>query len=313
MKNKNYHPEDDPMSRFGKRAKAFKYPFFFTFAALLIAVNYKLIGIWPLLLFLLSSFLWMLYLALTQITCPQCQTRLLTGKSLKDLEHCYHCGFAFSFPEKPTTNKYVAMAERKYPGKTDWHPLSAATSNFDPYRLKIDKHGRLSFQPTGANLFFGLLFAFFGLIFSFLSFFLLQFILPLAWLVGLVCALIMLLGLYLLYDNFKPIHLDSAEGFLRLGRGPDNLVKPSDIKAIQLLAQQVETTSRSHNPHTSFHTKHHMSYQNYQINLVLKDRTRRHVVSYFNRDKAIDAAQTLADHMGLPLWNGLEMREDPEI
>ena len=323
MKNKSYSSDNDPLSRFGKKAGAFKYPFFFTFAALLVALNFNLITLWPLLLFLLSSAMWMLYLAITQITCPQCNARLLNRKSLADPNQCYRCGFRFSFPEEPETDELAQRAEQKYPGRTDWHPLPAATSNFDPYRLKIEHNGQLSFRPTGANLFFSLLFAFFGLsilifVFGFLFILgsaILHLTLPLAPLIGFVSLLIAILGLFLLYNNFRPIRFDPAKGFMRLGRGEDNLVELARIKAVQLLAQKVRSSNRSHNPHISpgMAAKQTLTYQNYQINLVLKDGKRRHVVSYFNRDGAVEAAQQLADHMGLPLWNGLEMRGDPEI
>ncbi len=307
MKKQGYRPDNDPLSRFGRKAKQFKPVFFFTFAALLIALNFRLITFGPLPLFLLSSAMWMIYLAITRIRCPQCNTRLLTRKSLKSLDRCYRCNFEFSFPEKPSTARFMETAEQKYPGKTDWTPLTATTANFDQYKLHLDQRGRLSFRPSWPNLSFGIFFAIFGLIFFLLCSLLLYNILPLALLVGFVSLLITLFGLYLTYAVTTPIVFDRAQGIIRLGRGRDNQLDHAAIKAVQLLGRQVDSTHKARTTgRSSYDSKHHMSYQNYQLNLVLRDGERRHVVSYFNRDKAIDAATQLADHIGVNLWNGLE-------
>lgn len=188
--------------------------------------------------------------------------------------------------------------------KTDWHPLRGGGANFQTHRLDSSNPDKLIFKATlGAKLFGGLfaVVGLFGMIIPLYLFFsegmkewsLLMFALFFG-------GIFLGVGLLMLYLFALPRVFDTFYGFYYKGwkRPVDNMrtdakKKTTDlnqVEAIQVLRERVRGKNSS--------------YYSYEINLVLNDASRINITDHGNKTAIVEDAQTLAQSLGVPLWDG---------
>ena len=106
-------------------------------------------------------------------------------------------------------------------------------------------------------------------------------------------------GVY--YFMNKPIVFDKASGYYWRGRVNPQLAYRSeqkkdfvaleDIHAIQLISEYCSSKDSS--------------YYSYEINLVVKDASRVHVIDHGNLPRIRDNAQSLSEFLDVPIWDAI--------
>ena len=198
--------------------------------------------------------------------------------------------------------------------QTEWTTLSQSSTNFKTHKLVTDDVNRAEFKATlGATLFSGIfmgigLIAFIvwvntvlqeGISFTFDSLGLLLF--PVIF--GGV-------GYYLFRRNRKPIVFDKLKNaFWRSNEEPDHHTDIrmledgahlDDVHALQLLRKYVRRNNSSSSSSSS-----RRGYYVYELNLVLKDGTRRYVVSHGSGNSLMNDAKKLSEFLNVPVWSAV--------
>lgn len=186
--------------------------------------------------------------------------------------------------------------------QTDWHPLRGGGANFQTHRLDSSNPDKLVFKATtGAKLFCGLFTAigFFGLIIPTVVFFrqgaedwsMLLFALFFG---GIFSAVGLLMGYFFalprVFDTFYGTYY---KGWQRPKHSMNSNNKTTDLNevaAIQVLRERVSSKNGS--------------YYSYELNLVMRDASRINVTDHGKKSAITDDAETLAQTLGVPLWNG---------
>lgn len=189
---------------------------------------------------------------------------------------------------------------------TEWSPLRSGGSNFQTHRLKKVHAQRMEFRCSPGMWLFGGVFLLIGigtLIGAGFAFLhrganteqAMLFFLPLF---GLVFGGV---GFYTLRSAMVPRVFDLSHGYYcRDRRKPEHSFDVSAIKdhirleqihALQLISEHV-TTSKS-------------SYRSYELNLVLRDGSRIHVIDHGGRQALVRDAKTLSTFLDKPLWNAI--------
>ncbi len=186
--------------------------------------------------------------------------------------------------------------------KTEWHPLRRGGANFQTHRLHSDTPDKLVFKATlGAKLFSGLfaVIGLFGLVVPIFIFFnqgmqdwaLLMFALFFG-------GIFLAVGLFMLYLFALPRVFDTFYGCYYKGwhrprhrMGSDaKTTDLNEVEAIQVLRERVRSKNGS--------------YYSYEINLVMSDASRVNVTDHGKRDAIVADATTLAQSLGVPMWDG---------
>ena len=193
--------------------------------------------------------------------------------------------------------------------QTKWSLAKKGGSNILSYRLVRIDHSRMQFRLTILSVFACLALILFGSALVGYSFsdgqfnykFIPQTLIGLAALCG---------GIWMLYSGTLPRVFDKRKGVFWKGRkAPDttsrreknsSYVRLDNIYALQLISRSTKTMSSS---------GYRTSKTHYEINLVLKDSSRVHVVQHGNKKRIRQDAATLAEFLGKPLWDasGLNM------
>lgn len=186
-----------------------------------------------------------------------------------------------------------------------WSPLRPGGSSFKTHKFKlIDAHSAVFGSTIGARL-FALAFGGMGTIIAIIGITGLMSDGPQGLSVGLIMAVIGTLfagvgvWLYLTFD--KAIIFNLSEGLFWRGKRPnlsDSTQKPDDWCRISEIAgiQMLKELSRS-NKNTFY---------SYEINLILDDSSRRHVVDHGNKDQILQDAFQLGEFLQVPVWNGID-------
>lgn len=190
--------------------------------------------------------------------------------------------------------------------QTEWHPLRGGGASFQTHRLDSSDPERLIFNATlGAKLFSGV-FTLVGL---------LAMVIPTVifftsgmqdWsmlLFALIFGGIFLtVGLIMFYFFTVPRVFDIFYGYFYKGRtrpqhnmATNNskkhaITELNEVAAIQVLKERVRSKNSS--------------YYSYEINLVLQNASRINVVDHGKYQAVIEDAETLAQTLGVPLWDG---------
>lgn len=189
--------------------------------------------------------------------------------------------------------------------KTEWSPLKQGGANFCTRKLvQISPH-RYEFRAAAGAICFYLIFFFVGLIISVIgacqilqgeeTFTAGPFIM------GAVGLVFTLTGGLLLYFGTKPVVFDKQHNCFWKGRiSADELIYATanellmpfnEIHAIQLIKELVNGDNSV--------------YFSYEINLVSRDGVRTNVVDHGDLDKIHADANTLAEFLEVPIWNGI--------
>lgn len=190
--------------------------------------------------------------------------------------------------------------------KTDWHPLRGGGSNFKTHRLDSSNPDRLVFRATlGAKLFSGLftVIGLFGLVVPMVIFITggMQ-DWPLFGFALFFGGIFLALGLFLMHGFLLPRVFDTFYGFYYKGwKRPKHkntiseskktdIIGLNEVDAIQVLRERIRSKNGS--------------YYSYEINLVLKDASRVNIIDHGKQAAVIEDAETLAQALGVPLWDG---------
>jgi hypothetical protein len=192
--------------------------------------------------------------------------------------------------------------------QTAWNPAKGGGASFRTHRLVTVDHSRLEFKATGGAVVFYLLFLLVGLgvtigipvarltsgdSFSMSG----DWLIPL--LIGMVFAVV---GGVMLYFGIAPIVFDLRQGCYWKGRknpgqvfdkrGLKDFAQLPDIHALQIISEYCSGKN---------------SFYSYELNLVLKDGSRVNVVDHGNLVALREDSTKLAQFLGRPLWDGLQL------
>ncbi len=193
----------------------------------------------------------------------------------------------------------------EYPiaSQTSWTPLKPGGSNFKTHTFKlIDTHRAVFGATIGARL-FAMVFGSVGFVVGIVGVIILLASTAHMILVGLGLAvfggIFAGIGIFLYRTYDKAIVFDLSDGLFWRGKRPnlsDSAQKPetwcriTKIVGIQVLRERV-TGDKS-------------SYYSYELNLVLEDASRRHVVDHGSLKQISLDAQQLGEFLQVPVWNG---------
>ena len=152
--------------------------------------------------------------------------------------------------------------------------------------FKLDEPSKLVLKIAGAGILVGLAspFIFFPNKFSFLGIFIYAF----------MVLSVILFSFRVFRDSTKPIKFCKSTQKFTKGKS-EEITKLSDIHALQYIEKEVEVKKTEGGP---------KSITYYQLNLVLKNKDRVHVVDL--RYQNLEDVQAIADFLDKPLWNRTE-------
>ncbi len=186
-----------------------------------------------------------------------------------------------------------------WPDGLSWTPLKRGGSNFRTHGLKEVSSQRLDFRPTWSMLLFGGSFLLIGVGMFGVG------MKGLIWggdfdgkvIFAVIGLIIGGAGAALTRAMVRRPVFDQARGYYWKGRLPDSPAQAEpgqwarldDIEGLQLLSEHVRGSESS--------------YYSYELNLVLKDGRRLHVVDHGKADRLAQDAQRLAYFLGVPVWD----------
>ena len=162
--------------------------------------------------------------------------------------------------------------------KTSWEPISTSATNFNTRKLSKKNEDCISFVPTYSLILFCSFFIVMGLTlnndFGLLS----------------AGSIFIFGGSVMLFMGFSPIVFDKKESVFFKGRGLfKKRIYFSDIYSLQLLLACTDSDNGY--------------YWNPQLNIILKDGKRQHVVSWNDKVQGSIDAEEIARMVGVKLWN----------
>lgn len=177
--------------------------------------------------------------------------------------------------------------------------MKAGGSNFGTHRLKEVSKDRLAFKATLGAQAFGGIFGLMGLgmlgvgiagFFGFMGG-------EGSWILALIGLIFTLSGYGIIRSFTKPLVFDRQTGLFWSGKAPEdrNGTHGSDwarldaIEGIQLLAEQVSGSESS--------------YHSYELNLILPEGARVHVVDHGNASRMREDAEKLSYFLGVPIYD----------
>ena len=189
--------------------------------------------------------------------------------------------------------------------KTDWSPLKGGGANFCTRKLVQASPLRYEFRATAGAICFYLIF--FGIGMAALVFSIFQIVsnekifVPEILIPGGVGIVFAIIGGTTLYFGTLPVVFDKQHNCFWRGKISDDeliyataneqLMPFQEIHAIQLIKEYI------HSKNSSYHS--------YEMNLISRDGVRTNVVDHGNLEKIQADAQTLAEFLEVPVWNGI--------
>lgn len=184
--------------------------------------------------------------------------------------------------------------------KLSWRPVKVGGANFKTKRLVSENVNRIVFKPTIQMYLFSSIFIIVGLIVSAMWS---SQQLSLA-IFGLIFVAI---GFGILYFASIPVIFDKSLGYFWQGRkepsvytqgNNKSLTKLDEIQALQILSERVSGSRNSQG--------YSKSYNSYELNLVLKDGSRKNVIDHGNYQSLVDDANVVANFLNVPVWNQMD-------
>ncbi len=193
--------------------------------------------------------------------------------------------------------------------KTDWTPLKGGGQSAKSHNLFKLNNERLQFRIALRTAIFFIYMSLLGFVLILVSMFGDMIGMegsgsPL--LGGLVGLLFVVAGLF--FFNNARVRITIDRSYPAIWRGnidPAKVMNPDSIDgyaslkklhAIQVIQEDISRTDDK-------------SFESYEINLVLHDGKRVHVIDHGDREKIIEQASQLADFLSVPLWDGCRFEE----
>ncbi|HEY9841556.1 MAG: hypothetical protein ACAI44_36565 [Candidatus Sericytochromatia bacterium] len=192
-----------------------------------------------------------------------------------------------------------------------WTPAVKGGSNIRTRKLKVVNSERMVFKPTLTVLFFALLFL--GIGTAMLAFAIMALVLSQGNVNGAV-GLVLMLGLFsflgggvLWYKMTERIVFDKSRGYYwKGGSRKETLDDLTDyaplrqIHALQLISEYCEGSSSMDD---DWSDRHRNFYYSYELNLVLHNAERVNIVDHGSYPGLRRDAETLADFLGIAIWD----------
>lgn len=266
----------------------------------------SLIEILPIYYFLVAIIFfigWVYSLFYRAVRCPNCgeTQKKQDGTATFSTIKCLACGIVFDAPKR---EKYIIVNKIPDEGAKaiDWTPVNAVKATFNTHKL-IENH-RLEYHPTKKFIIFSGLFIVVGIIFTYNLYInfpdsVQKF--DYENLIILVPILFIIAGSIFMFFGGMPIRFDKEKMVFYKGWGANkniNHVYIDNIIAIQLLSTtQLRSDGESNGS---------MYYENFEINLVLNNFTRKNVISLADRKTAIKDAKTISNYLNVKFWSAVE-------
>lgn len=192
--------------------------------------------------------------------------------------------------------------------KTEWKGVRMKSGSSSSVLVQKDEN-RLTYKPSIIGYVMGIIFIIVGLLIFGMYFF---FSGDAPWFIMVFGAIFALAGIIMLTQAGSPIVFDRTERMFYRGRkqqkAPDvtdtkHALSFNDIHAIQLLTRLESHRDDSGN-RNGFSRTHF--YKVYEMNLVKHDGDRMYVNTYGKFANARHDANTLADFIGVPVWDGID-------
>ena len=191
--------------------------------------------------------------------------------------------------------------------KASWEPLKKGGSNFCTHKLVQVGSNRIEFRPSRGLQFFA---TFMVLMFIFVPFVsqvdfknLSGEILSSSKTMVIVGSVVFVLFGMMVIGKllFKAAIFDKNYGYFWKGRQKtDTVINPAEIKNAIALSQIHALQTISERVHGNKH-----NYTSYELNLVLKSGERVNVVDHGGKEALLKDAETLAQFLGISLWNAV--------
>jgi len=182
-----------------------------------------------------------------------------------------------------------------------WKPAKSGSANFSTHRLVRLDEKTLEYRPTVVARAFGPVFCVAGIGIAAL-FWVLPQASPVVIPVGLAFFLV---GGLIFLQATSPIRFDQVQGLFLKGRSRagdagrpgemKNACRLSDIHALQLLRKIGRTPGDEHQASREFYA--------YELNLILQDSRRIHVMNYVDERKFREDVQLISRMLDVPVWD----------
>ncbi len=189
--------------------------------------------------------------------------------------------------------------------EVDWKPLNKGGTSFGTHRVKVVESARLEIRPTLMAHIFPMIFIAGGAISvaTFLaaagSYESIDF--QKNWLWLLIGSVFSIVGIVLYFKLTEKKNFDLEAGYYWSGdKSPREVFDPNrgsgyvqliEIHAIQLLKELVRDNDGS--------------FKSYELNLILKDKTRINVIDHGGLQSIRKDAETIGKFLGVPVWDGI--------
>ena len=197
--------------------------------------------------------------------------------------------------ESPRANDPVAQAVK-------WTPLKGGGFNFRTHQLTRTNDRKMEFKPSWTSRILTVLIIGFGLYLPVYHTFVQDMIDSslgpvgesiMAWGVG---VLMVFLGIKFWLRMNRGYTFDKSTGrFINHGKEYES-VPLDEIHAIQLILERIKDINRS------VGSSSRTSFTSFELNLVLKDGKRVHIIDHSNRHKIREDAEKLGEFLGVPVW-----------
>ncbi len=184
--------------------------------------------------------------------------------------------------------------------KTDWLPLKKGGANFKTHDLKKKNSSVLSYRLSlGGKLFIGI-FALIGFVASIISAYLLLITFnPIGFFSLLFGVVFGGASLFMYKTMGMPIVFDREVGFIWKGHKQPKLSGDqsdkvyityfSEVHALQIIPEYISSSKRS--------------FYSYELNLVMKDASRLHLIDHGNYQQIASDAEEISQFLGKKVWD----------
>lgn len=180
--------------------------------------------------------------------------------------------------------------------------MRSGGANFETHVLHEEKNGNLRFSPTIQLSLFTVLFS--AVPFGFIIYAIYQYLKTgsIALIIeNIVFSFVIIIffgvAFKMLYDYFKPNVFNIKRNVFQKGykttpsRLKGNTVKFSDIVAIQILGETV------------INKEENTSFNSFELNLVLINKRRIHIIDHNNLEGILDDAERISQLLNIPIWH----------
>ncbi len=183
--------------------------------------------------------------------------------------------------------------------KIEWHPMKPGGANFKTHVLKQKSVNIYKYAPSiGALLFSGLFFVI-GVVMLLVGLGVIFNNADAPFILVIFGGIFALVGYFAFKQMSTPIQFNVTHGYLWMGnkkpqlagnvKDQQKVIYFSEIHAIQIISERIKSNKSS--------------YDSYEINFVLRDGTRFHVIDHGNHQHILQDVSILSKIINKPIWD----------